>query len=105
MSNSGVRLKPEALRLVAFGAINAAYTLLGAAFTHTIKMIVFINTTDKDVYVSLDGVTDQMLIIAGSQRIYDLKTNDFFLETGNTVYIKYSAVPSTGNFACEAYYG
>ena len=105
MSNSGVRLKPEPIREVAFGSINAAYTLLGAAFSHTIKMIVFTNTTNADIYISLDGVTDMMKIIAGSERIYDLKTNDFFLETGNTVYIKYATLPTAGNFACEAYYG
>lgn len=105
MSNSGVRLKPEPIREVAFGSINAAYTQLGAAFSHTIKMMVLVNTTNADIYLSLDGVTDMMKIVQGSQRIYDLKTNDYFLESGNEIFIKYATVPSVGYFACEAYFG
>lgn len=106
MSNTGIRLKAEALRVVAFGAVTNAYVQVGAAFTHTIKIITFKNTTNQDIYVSLDGAVDAMAIVAGSQVIFDLKTNDFFLDTGFAVYIKYPvAAPTIGNVYVEAFYG
>lgn len=105
MSSSGFRMKPEALREVAFGAINAAYTQLGAAFTHTIRLITFKNTTDNDVYVSIDaGVTDHFRITSGTQMIIDMKTNDLFLESAQALYIKRAGAVTSGNFIVEAMY-
>lgn len=105
MSNSGVRIKAEALREVAFSSITSSYAQLTPDFTHTIKLAVITNTTDADIYVSFDGVDPHMRVIKNSQRIFDLKTNDFFLQNPDKIYIKYVTAPSLGDFIFEAYYG
>ena len=106
MSNTGLKIKDEALREVAFGDITASYVALGDPFVHDSFIDSFINETNSNVYISFDGTTDHKKMGSNSGRVTDLKTNDAYREAGTQVYIKHDGVaaPSSGWFAVEVQY-
>ncbi len=97
MSNTGARLKPEAVREAAFGVIGASYTQMGPVFGGPIRYIYMANDTDADAYFSLDGTTNHYRLKANTFRLLDLKTNDIFADTGQAIFQKrVSGAPTTG---------
>lgn len=106
MSNSGLKVKDEALREVAFGSITGSYANLGVALAHDAFIDCFINATDADIYVSFDGVTDHKKFPANSGRVTDLKTNDAYRIEGTQISIKHDGVtaPTSGWFGAEVQY-
>lgn len=108
MSNTGNSIKYEAIREVAFGTIGATYATFGSVFTRDVFRVWLTNNTNADIYLSVDGVTDNIKMPAGSGRVYDNKTNDMYLKKGTQWYIKYAAapspVPATGWVALEVEY-
>lgn len=96
--------KFDELRTVAFGGIGAAYAAVGAATTDYTRLVSFFNSTDADVTVSLDGVTDHIRVASGSGQVFDIATNrvkddGLFIPEGTTFYVKRSVgAPTTGNF-------
>jgi hypothetical protein len=94
MANTGVRLKPEAVREVAFGSLTSSFVALGAPISRPLNEITLINETNAAVYVSLDAVTNEFRISPFSARTLDLKTNDGLFETGQQFYVKYATAPS-----------
>ena len=105
MSNTGLKIKDEALREIAFGAITASYAELGAVFAHDAFIDAFINQTDANIYISFDGVTDHKKFGAKVGRVTDLKSNDAYRISGTQVYIKHDGVAPTEEwFACEVQY-
>jgi len=106
------RLRFEAIREVAFGAIGAAYGAVGAAVATPARIITFNNTTDVDLYVSTDGVTDMLRIVSGSGKIFDVTTNKvrddgFFLPENTIIYVRQTAMgaPASGVFFVEIAFG
>jgi hypothetical protein len=104
MANTGQSIKYEAIREIAFGALTNAYQTIGGPLTRGAFRIVLTNTTDSDVYFSVDGVMNQKKVPAFSSRIYDNKTNDMRETAGQQYYVKYSAAPSKGWVALEVEY-
>lgn len=105
MSNSGLSIKDEAIREVAFGAITASYAALGSAFEHDAFVDALTNATDANIYISFDGVTDHKKFPAKVGRVTDLKTNDAYRKAGTQVYIKHDgSAPSEGWFSVEVQY-
>lgn len=105
MSNSGLKIKDEALREVAFGSINATYTALGAVLAHDAFIDAFTNATDANIYVSFDGVTDHKKFPANSGRVTDLKSNDAYRIAGTQIYIKHDGTAPTEEwFGVEVQY-
>lgn len=106
MSNTGAEIKPEAVREVAFGSINSTYTAFGPVVVGYSRYMLFDNSTDVDIYVSKDGVTNQWRVRAGTSKIYDLKTNDSFLGRGDQLSVKYrgGVAPTRGDFFAELAY-
>lgn len=105
----GTRGAFEAVREVAFGSITASYTTLGSAFTDHVRIIRFVNGTDKDMYISTDGSTNMLRLATNSYFILDLSANKvrddgLFLPLGTQLYIKYQAAPSSGTFWTETLY-
>lgn len=94
MANTGVELKPEVLREIAFGSITAAYVQLGADVLRPLNVVRFINETNAAVYVSKNGTDNHWRISAGSTYTLDCKTNDGFFNTGDKFYIKYATAPT-----------
>jgi hypothetical protein len=105
MANTGARLKPEAIREVAFGAITANYVQMGGNLLGPTRLIYIANTTDQDCYISFDGVTNQYRILSNTFRLIDCKTNDGFFDAGQAIYLKYvSTPPESGLVFVEATY-
>lgn len=104
----GIRVNFDPVREAAFGSVGAAYAAIGSAITDYPRMVSFNNTTDTDVYFSLDGVNNHMRIAAGSAKIFDFTANKarraegFFLERGTVFYQKRAAgAPTVGNLWIE----
>lgn len=102
----GTRCGFEAVREVAFGSITNAYVALGPPVGVYPRLVVFTNSTDKDVYVSLNGVTNHLRIAAASFKLFDItsdKVNDagFFFQKGTQFYIKFAVAPGAGEFWIE----
>lgn len=101
----------EALREVAFGSITNAYTAVGTATTAPVRMFRIVNATDKAMYISLDGTTNQFYLTGGSFVLYDLCANrvqhgtSFVLPEGTIFYVKYAAAPTSGSLAIETIVG
>ena len=100
----------EPIRELAFGGIVAGYSAVGTLTTDYTRIFSVTNTTDTDVYISLDGVTDHMRIISGSAKIIDISANKvrddgLFLPKGTVFYVKRAAgAPSAGLVAVEVLY-
>lgn len=106
MSNTGARLKPEAIREVAFGSITANYAQMGGVFSGPLRLIYIGNSTDKTIYLSLDGTTDHFRVAPNSFKLLDLKTNDSFINSGQVIYIRGVSgdLPTSGDAWVEAMY-
>ena len=101
----------DTLRTVAFGSITASYTAVGPAQLYQSRIICFTNTTNQDVLFSNDGVTDKLIVPAGSFKLFDITTNhrpvnqdDFCFVIGTQWYVKYAASPSSGAVYIEIVY-
>lgn len=102
-------VRVDALRSLASGSISGTYAAVGSSFTHPMRLLKLINTTDVNITVSFDSINDNDLIPAGGFALYDLTTNKtvpdttFAFEKGTTVYVKGS--PTTGTFYVVAIFG
>lgn len=100
----------EAVREAAFGAIAAAYTAIGTATTDYARVVSFFNSTDKDVYISLDGTTNHIRLASGSGQVIDVSTNKIrddglFIPKGTIFYQKRAAgAPSSGSVWIQVLY-
>lgn len=109
MASQVVRV--DALRSLGFGSITASYVELGTSFTHTMRIIRIVNTTDSDLLFSFDAVTDNMIVPAGSFVLYDVTSNTentvpfFVFAKGTQFYVKYSSAPSQGTVYLECLFG
>lgn len=103
----GTAVNFEALRTVAFAGIGAGYTAVGTATTDHTRLFSVFNSTDVDVIISLDGVTDHIRVASGSGQIFDLTANKvrddgLFIREGTIFYIKRAAgAASSGNVWIE----
>lgn len=103
----GTRSGFEALRTLAFGSIGASYTAVGSATTGHARLINLVNSTNQDIIISLDGVTDHIRLYSGSFQLFDFSSNKvkddgFFIPQGTIFYAKHSGVaPTSGNIWIE----
>lgn len=95
------RLKPIALREVAFGSVGASYGAFGAALDQSLQIWWVANDTDKAVYVSHDGINDHYRIGAGKSLIIDLSAAAMVgdqrpqFSKGTQFYLKYDVESPT----------
>ena len=101
----------DAVRTLAFGSLAATFSPIGPPQAYQARIICFTNTTNEDVFFSMDGVTDQVIVPAGSFKLYDITTNhrpvnqdDFCFANGTQWYVKYVAVPGSGAVYIEIVY-
>ena len=104
MSNSGLSIKPEAIREMAFGSIAATYAELGSVLGHDCFRVSVHNTCDTDMYISVDGVDDHYRIAASSGQVFDEKTNDMYRKAGTQFHVRYVSAPSEGTVWIQAEY-
>lgn len=103
--------KADTLRTTAFGSITGSYTAVGTPFAFQARIICFTNTTNQDVMFSMDGVHDQLIVPAGSFKLFDVTMNhrpvnmdDFCFAIGTQWYVKYVSSPSSGAIYIEVVY-
>jgi hypothetical protein len=101
----------DALRTLAFGGIGATFTPVGTPFSFQARIICFTNTTNEDVIFSMDGSTDQLIVPAGSFKLFDITMNhrpvnmdDFCFSIGTQWYVRYAAAPASGAVYIEVVY-
>lgn len=110
MNVLAIRANFEPIRELAFGAIGAAYAVVGTETTHPIRLVRFVNMTDVDIYISIDGTNNQARLTAGSFLLLDIETNrevpnKFAFPAGTFFYVKaVSSLPSSGDFWIETVY-
>jgi hypothetical protein len=96
---------------LAFGSIGATFSPVGAPFSYQARIICFTNTTNEDVIFSMDGSTDQLIVPAGSFKLFDITMNhrpvnmdDFVFSIGTQWYVRYTAAPGSGAVYIEVVY-
>jgi hypothetical protein len=105
------RAEVDAIRTVAFGSISSSYTAVGSAFEFQARILCITNTTDQDMFFSTDGITNQLIVPAGSFKLFDVTVNhkptnqdDFCFAIGTQWYVKYAASPGSGGVYIEVVY-
>lgn len=103
MNASGsVRVAYEELRTLNSGAFAVGYMGVGAPFTNPIRLLKVTNTSDANLIVSFDGVTDHDFVAANGFYLYDYGSNasgrSGFLEqpAGNRLYVRLEGAAATG---------
>lgn len=106
MSNTGNSIKMEAIREIAAGSLTTSFQVLGGVFTRDSFRIWLTNNTNGDVYLTIDGVTENIKMASFTGRASDNKTNDMFLRAGTQYSIKWDVAPGapTGWVALEVEY-
>jgi hypothetical protein len=101
----------DTLRTLAFGAIGATFVPVGPPLAFPARIICFTNTANTDVIFSMDGTTDQVLVPAGSFKLFDITTNhrpvnqdDFCFANGTQWSVRYAAAPASGAVYIEVVY-
>lgn len=97
----------DAARAIAFGAIGANFTAVGAAFASPVRILSLTNLTNVDLWYSDDGITEQIIIPTGTGKVLDITTNrtnqeNLLLAEGCFGYIKHDgAAPASGSCYIE----
>lgn len=104
-----IRLYPEPLRTIAAGAIGVGYTAIGTAFDFPSRIFFIQNQTNALLLFSFDGVTDHFALPSQGFLLLDVTANKT-VDVGcfilcATVYVKQSAVPTTGSVYLSTFYG
>lgn len=100
----------EPIRELGPGAIGAAYLPVGTLTIDYPRIIWIKNSTDVDLYFSVDGVTDMKRIMSRSLEVIDITTNKvrddgLFLPKGTIFYVRRAGgPPTTGVFVVEVLY-
>lgn len=89
----GKRLLFDPIRELGFNSIVANYTACGDPFDHPIRILVINNTTDRSVFISLNGSDEHLLVPANGNMLFDITSNSiaqdaFFMSKGTQVYVK-----------------
>ena len=107
----GIDARFDTLREVLSASIAAAYTAVGTALAHEARMVQIVNSTDKALYISLDGSTNVMRIPAGVTQNLDFCTNKvrddgYFLPVGTQFYVNRTEAGATasGSIAIQVIY-
>ena len=108
---NAIRVAYEDLREAAFGAIGAAYAIVGTATQNPIRIITIVNDTDAPVVISFNGVDDHIYVPATSGFTYDYNANKqdpsgiFQQPSGTEIYVKrHAGAPTTGDLAITIIY-
>jgi hypothetical protein len=101
----------DTLREIAGTSVNASYQIVGTPFAINPRILSFNNSTDEDIYVSTDGITNMLRIASNSFSLYDVQMNrsatgDNLFPIGSSIWVKETSggAPTKGTFWVEALY-
>jgi len=106
----GIRATWDAIRELAFNALDDAYLPVGTPTTKAIRAIKFTNNTNQTVYFTDDNTANELKLPGGSFELWDVTTNKAlgdkpqFIDIGTQFYCKYDGqvAPTSGWVAIEA---
>ncbi len=107
--NVAVRLLFEPLRSLAFGSISGVYAGIGTALANPCRIIYITNNTNALLTFSLDGITDNFVVLAYTNLIIDIMANhatvggSLSIAQGTRFYVK--GAPSNNAVYLSACYG
>lgn len=95
----------DALRTRNFSTITNSYLTIGTPVQKNWRLSHIVNNTNGDLYISVDGTTDNIFVPASSFVIYDFSANsppvqvsdNFVLAVGTQFYVRYSTAPTSGD--------
>ena len=101
----------DILRSLPFGSITTAYQPLGTSLGHNWRIWKITNTTDGDMFISFDGINDNLFVPANTFTLYDISTNSdqdsataLSMSVGTQYFVRYSAAPTKGSVNLEGIY-
>jgi len=103
----------DTLRSLAFGSISGTYAAVGTALTVNPRIMCITNKTQGDMIFSTDSgnVAGQIIVPAGSFKLYDLTANlvpgkddNFVIGVGTQFFVKQVTVPTSGSVYIEFVY-
>lgn len=105
----GTKVQFEELRSLAFGSISGSYAAVGSATTDHARLVCFTNATNADLYISLDGITNHLIVPANGFKLLDLTANKvrddgLFISKETIFYTKQVSAPSSGSLWIEVMY-
>jgi len=106
-----IRLGLEPCRSLDFTALGVVYSTLGSPMMHPIRQIILQNSTDTEIWLSNNGIDDQIPMQPHSYMILDITSNKtipvgFFLAEGQQIYVRQrGGVPSVGTIDMSVIYG
>lgn len=106
----GTKAQIDAVRELAFGSISGSYATLGTPITEHARVVIFTNTTNADIYISLNGTTNNLRLAANGFKLIDFSTNKIrddglFISSGTQFYAKQvSGAPTQGAVWVEVIY-
>lgn len=95
----------EPLRSIEHGDVEATYSQIGGPTEHRPCLMLIMNTLNKAVFVSVDGINDHLCLRLESTTILDLGTNKqgtsrLFMSVGTRFYVREAdGSPSKGVLA------
>jgi hypothetical protein len=100
----------DTIRFLNFTGISASYAVVQTPFTHPMRLVIITNNTNGDLFLSTDGVNNQIFVKAGTFKPFNICTNreetlKFFVPSNTQFYVKQSTAPSAGDVYIEAVYG
>lgn len=97
MASTGNRLKPKAIKEMAFGDLTTSFQALGTPLDSDSRNVTFTNWTDVPVYFNLNDTDEnQKKFPPFTSRIMDQKTNEGFYASGTQIYVKSVGTPTEG---------
>lgn len=104
------RAYPETLRTLAYTGISGSYATVGSVLSQPSHMVRIINSTNGDMFFSLDGSNNHFFVPATSFVLYDITSNhdpshNFKFAKGTQFYVKQSSAASSGSVHIESIFG
>jgi len=108
--DQSIRCTPEPCHIALFGAIGAAYSVIGGLIDKPTRIMYLQNLTDATLWFSFDGVEDHLPLPANGFFLLDVTTNrtsdrGFFLENRERIWVKQFGIPTLGGVYLTTFHG
>ena len=106
----GTRVTFDSVRELDFGSISGTYASVGTPVSDHVRLIIFNNATDQQVYISFDGINDNLRMESNSFKLLDLSANKvrsdgLFISVGTQIFVReVSASVTSGSVWVEVMY-